>query len=267
MKGQRFSEEQIIGILNEAEQTGSIREVCKRNNITETTFYRWRTKFGGMEVSDAKRLRELEHENARLKKMVAELSLDNRMLKDLNSKNGGPGGTTTRSGLPRDRARRLRTESLPSRGDPAQLEASSVRPNRGSRSGSSCSRALGALPALRLPQDPRDSADRRNSDRSGPASIDPKAGRPPGGAEDSKTASAGQEHDDGRSSALPEPRMELRLRGGPDGRRTTASIPDGDRRVHAGIDLDRDGSVLELERRRSCPRAVNRPGIAGGSIS
>jgi putative transposase len=86
MKGQRFSEEQIIGILNEAEQTGNIREVCKRNNITETTFYRWRTKFGGMEVSDAKRLRELEHENAQLKKMVAELSLDNRMLKELNSK-------------------------------------------------------------------------------------------------------------------------------------------------------------------------------------
>ncbi len=53
MKAKRFTEEQIIGILNEAEQTGNIREVCKRNNITETTFYRWRTKFGGMEVSDA----------------------------------------------------------------------------------------------------------------------------------------------------------------------------------------------------------------------
>ncbi|MEZ4333436.1 MAG: transposase [Myxococcota bacterium] len=86
MKGQRFSEEQIIGILNEAEQTGNIREVCKRNNITETTFYRWRTKFGGMEVSDAKRLLELEHENAQLKKKVAELSLDVRLLKELNSK-------------------------------------------------------------------------------------------------------------------------------------------------------------------------------------
>jgi putative transposase len=72
--------------LNEAEQTGNIREACKRNNITETTFYRWRSKFGGMEVSDAKRLRELEQENAQLKRMVADLSLDNRMLKDLNSK-------------------------------------------------------------------------------------------------------------------------------------------------------------------------------------
>jgi putative transposase len=86
MKRKRFSEEQIIGILNEAEQTGSIRDVCRAHNITETTFYRWRTKFGGMEVSEAKRLRDLERENAELKKMVAELSLDNRMLKDLNSK-------------------------------------------------------------------------------------------------------------------------------------------------------------------------------------
>ncbi|HEB91121.1 MAG TPA: transposase [Deltaproteobacteria bacterium] len=86
MKVKRFTEEQIIGILNEAEQTGNIREVCRAHNVTETTFYRWRSKFGGMDVSDAKRLKELERENSELKKMVAELSLDNRMLKDLNSK-------------------------------------------------------------------------------------------------------------------------------------------------------------------------------------
>ena len=86
MKGKRFTEEQIIGILNEAEQAGNIREVCRLNNITEQTFYRWRTKFGGMDVSEAKRLRELERENSELKKMVADLSLDVRMLKDLNSK-------------------------------------------------------------------------------------------------------------------------------------------------------------------------------------
>ena len=86
MKGKRFTEEQIIGILNEAEQTENIRESSKRNTITEMTFYRWRSKFGGMEVSDAKRLRELEQENSQLKRMVADLSLDNRMLKDLNSK-------------------------------------------------------------------------------------------------------------------------------------------------------------------------------------
>jgi len=86
MKRKRFSEEQIIGILNEAEQTGNIREVCRVHNVTETTFYRWRSKFGGMDVSEAKRLKELERENTELKRMVAEQALDIRMLKDLNSK-------------------------------------------------------------------------------------------------------------------------------------------------------------------------------------
>ena len=86
MKGKRFTEEQIIGILNEAEQVGNIREVCRLHNITEQTFYRWRTKFGGMDVSEAKRLKELERENSELKKMVAEQALDIRMLKELNSK-------------------------------------------------------------------------------------------------------------------------------------------------------------------------------------
>ena len=72
--------------MNEAEQTGNIREVCRLNNISEQTFYRWRRKYGGMEVSEARKLKDLERENSDLKKMVAELSLDNRMLKDLNSK-------------------------------------------------------------------------------------------------------------------------------------------------------------------------------------
>ena len=86
MKRARFSEEQIIGILKAAEASGNIRACCAEHNITEQTFYRWRRKYGGMEVSEAKKLRELERENSELKKMVAELSLDNRMLKDLNSK-------------------------------------------------------------------------------------------------------------------------------------------------------------------------------------
>ena len=89
MKGKRFTEEQIIGVLKEAEQTGNIREVCRQHNISnisEQTFYRWRTKFGGIDVSEAKRLKELERENAEHQKMVAEPALDIRMLKDLNSK-------------------------------------------------------------------------------------------------------------------------------------------------------------------------------------
>lgn len=86
MKRKRFTEEQIIRILKEAESAGNIRDVCRLHNITEQTFYRWRNKFGGMEVSEARRLKELERENAELKKMVAEQSLDIRMLKDVNSK-------------------------------------------------------------------------------------------------------------------------------------------------------------------------------------
>ena len=86
MKKKRFSEEQIIRILKEGEALGNVREVCRQHNVTEQTYYRWRQKFGGMEVSDAKRLKALEKENSELKKLVAELILDKRMLKDVVSK-------------------------------------------------------------------------------------------------------------------------------------------------------------------------------------
>ena len=86
MKRARFSEEQIIGILKAAEAAGNIRVVCQEHNITEQTFYRWRRKYGGMEIAEAKKLRDLERENGELKRMVAEQALDIRMLKELNSK-------------------------------------------------------------------------------------------------------------------------------------------------------------------------------------
>jgi putative transposase len=86
MKRARFSEEQIIGILKAAEAAGNIREVVREHNVTEQTFYRWRRKYGGMDVSEAKKLKDLERENSELKKMVAEQALDIRMLKELNSK-------------------------------------------------------------------------------------------------------------------------------------------------------------------------------------
>jgi putative transposase len=86
MKRKTFSEEQIIRILKEGEVLGNVREVCRQQNVTEQTFYRWRNKYGGMEVSEAKRLKGLEKENGELKRLVAELTLDNRMLKDVISK-------------------------------------------------------------------------------------------------------------------------------------------------------------------------------------
>ena len=86
MKGKRFKEEQIIRILQEAEAGIGVSELCRKHNCSEQSFYRWKAKYGGMDVSEAKRLRELERENAELKKMVAEQALDIRMLKDVNSR-------------------------------------------------------------------------------------------------------------------------------------------------------------------------------------
>lgn len=87
MKRSRFSEEQIIGILKQAEAGVKATDICRKEGISETTFYKWRAKYGGMEVSEAKRLRQLEEENSKLKKLVADLMLDNTMLKDVVSKN------------------------------------------------------------------------------------------------------------------------------------------------------------------------------------
>jgi putative transposase len=86
MKRSRFTEEQIIGILKEQEAGQRTADVCRRHGISEATFYKYKSKYGGLQVSDAKRLRALEVENAQLKKLLAESMLDNAVLKDVNSK-------------------------------------------------------------------------------------------------------------------------------------------------------------------------------------
>ncbi|TWA70158.1 putative transposase [Azospirillum brasilense] len=88
MKKSRFSEEQIIGILREQEAGRPTAEVCRKHGVSEATFFRWKAKYGGLEVSEAKRLKTLEDENARLKRLLAEAMLDNAVLKDLAAKNG-----------------------------------------------------------------------------------------------------------------------------------------------------------------------------------
>ncbi|CUH53794.1 putative transposase [Shimia marina] len=87
MKRSRFREEQIIGILKEHQAVLSAKELCRKPGISDATFYKWRSKYGGMEVSDARRLKALEAENAKLKKMLAEQMLDVATLKEMLGKN------------------------------------------------------------------------------------------------------------------------------------------------------------------------------------
>jgi len=86
MKRSRFSEHQIIGMLKAVEAGRSVKDVCRENEVSEATYYKWKTKYGGMQASDIKRLRELEEENRRLKQISADLLLENRALKDVIAK-------------------------------------------------------------------------------------------------------------------------------------------------------------------------------------
>ena len=86
MRKSKFTEEQIVAALKLAESGGNVDEICRKLAVTRTTFYRWKQKYGGMDASDAKRLKQLEDENRRLKRLVADQALDNQMLKEVLSK-------------------------------------------------------------------------------------------------------------------------------------------------------------------------------------
>mgnify|MGYP001459993349 CR=1 FL=1 len=87
MANRKYTEEQIVNILREAQSGIKVEEICRKYNVSANTFYKWRQKYGGMEVSDVKRLKALEDENRRLKHIVADLTLDNQALKAINAKN------------------------------------------------------------------------------------------------------------------------------------------------------------------------------------
>ena len=87
MRRSRFSEEQIIGVLKEADAGAATAELCRRHGISPATFYHWKARYGGLDVNDARRLRQLEDENRKLKQLLAESALDNHVLKELLRKN------------------------------------------------------------------------------------------------------------------------------------------------------------------------------------
>ena len=87
MKGKRFSDEQIIGVLKEAEAGAKTKELCRRHGISDATFYNWKAKYAGMTVSEARRLKEVEAENSKLKRLLADAELDKAALKELLGRN------------------------------------------------------------------------------------------------------------------------------------------------------------------------------------
>ena len=162
MQKSRFREEQIIGILQEVEAGATIREVCRRHGIAETTYYRWRTKYGGMDVNEARRLKQVEEENRRLKRIVAEQALNlpdseglvgKRIVTARERRQGRRTGAS--------RARGFRTQSDPVHGLSALDDAiSQYSRSPGAFTSSHRGVSAGAA-ALGLPDDPRDASTRR----------------------------------------------------------------------------------------------------------
>lgn len=119
MKKSRYTEEQIIAVLKEVDAGAKLQDVVRRLGVTEQTYYRWKAKYGGMEVSDAKKLKALEDENRRLKQMVADQALDLQALKAVVAKNGEAGGLPPGRRLPSERVRVQRAPGVRGAGLPA----------------------------------------------------------------------------------------------------------------------------------------------------
>ena len=165
MKKSRFSEEQIIGILKQAENGRPVPELAREHGVTETTVYRWRRKYGGLEVSDAKRLKELEEENRKLKRMVADQALDIVALKDVVSRNGEAAGQESGGSACGRSPRAERTPRLPADRD-RKVEPSLRGEAEGRRSAPrAADRAGSKVASCRLPRPASASPSRRLGDQ------------------------------------------------------------------------------------------------------
>ena len=144
----RFTEEQIIGFLKEADKGVPVKELCRKHGFSDASYYLWRSKYGGMDVSDARRLKSLEVENARLKKLLADALLENEVTKEALRKSGNRPGTS-RAGAVDGNARTDRTAGSDGGGHERELVA--LRATAGSERGASGAdrRARPAPPAVR----------------------------------------------------------------------------------------------------------------------
>ena len=153
MKGKRHATEQKIRILREADGGKTIVEVCKEHNISEVTFHRWKRQFGQLDVNEARRMKELERENAELKKMLADALLKNRVLEAVNAKNGEPGTQAADGLLPGRRRPVFRADCLSVAGSGAvDFSVSNAASDGGAHpSGETSARAVAQVSARRVP--------------------------------------------------------------------------------------------------------------------
>lgn len=134
MKKSKFSETQIVSILKQADAGVPVKDICRQAGISTPTYYQWKSKYGGMEASDLKRVKELEAENSKLKRMYAELALDNAAMKDLIAKNCRAGAEARGGAVPRRGARAAAAPVLRMRG----LVACGLVPSTAGLDGARC---------------------------------------------------------------------------------------------------------------------------------